>query len=184
MKKKRIRAICCLAGVSLILVTGVWADKAMAYFTTYASAGGRVQLALGFTQTETNDDVRDWTKHISIQNTGDQDCYVRVKVFAGEKYLDYLEYSQAEEGAWRLEDGYWYYDRILAPQETTAELLAALNRVKVEAGMDSEAFNVIVVQEYTSVSHDGDGNPYADWNLAVSGESREADGDTGSGTGF
>lgn len=183
MRKKRIVTVCGLAAAGLLLITGISAGKALAYFTTYASAGGRVQLALGFTQTETNDDVRDWTKHISIQNTGDQACFVRVKVFAGEKYLDYLEYSQAGQNTWRLEDGYWYYDRILAPQETTEELLAALNRVKVEDSMEAEEFNVIVVQEYTPVLYDAEGNPYADWNLAVSGgESRDAE--DGTGTGF
>ena len=47
----------------------------------------------------------------------------------------------------------------------------------MDAEEKAEDFNVIVVQEYTPVCHDSAGNPYADWNLAVSGgETRNADG--------
>ncbi len=181
MKKYRIRGTLLLAAMGLLLAGGVSAGKALAYFTAYASAGGELQLRLDFPATETNDDVRDWTKHISITNTGEEDCYVRVRVFAGEKYLDSLEYTAASE-AWSYasEEGCWYYGDILTPGETTAELLVKLDRIKLQdmtGNGGKEDFNVIVVQEYTAVLHDAQGNPYADWNLAVSGgETRNADG--------
>ncbi len=167
MKRKKTAGTVLLGAVALVLAGGVTAGQALAYFTSYASAGGRVQLSLGFTETETNDTVRDWTKHISITNTGENDCYIRVKVFAGEKYRDFLEYSQEGESWVQDEDGYWYYGQVVMPGETTGELLVRLHREKlsmtVEDG-EEEEFNVIVVQECTAVLHDGAGNPYADWD--------------------
>lgn len=178
MKKRKIRGTFLLAAAGLLLAAGVSAGKALAYFTAYASAGGEVQLNLGFTRTETNDDVRDWTKHISIENTGEEACYVRVRTFVGEKYLDSLEYT-AESEAWtyEAEDDCWYYGTILSPGETTAELLVKLDRTKLQDMTENggkEDFNVIVVQEYTAVLHDAEGNPYADWNIIAQSDAGEA----------
>ena len=117
--------------------------------------------------------MSDWTKHIAVANSGEQECYARVKVLVGEQYKDSLLYT-AEDG-WRFEDtdGYWYYNKILAPQEKTSELLVKLERSMLSGMTQAEeqkVFNVIVVPEYTAVLYDEDGNPYADWSLTVAGE--------------
>ena len=169
MKKKKGMAVLLSASLALVLAAGLYMEEALAYFTTYASASGRVQVRLDFTETNTGDEVRDWTKHIFIENTGESGCFVRVKVLAGEKYRDYLSYSFEREGSWELEeDGYWYYDAVLAPGEKTAELLAALNRELLKQEIENggrEEFNVIVVPEYAPVLYDEAGNPYADWEM-------------------
>ena len=86
MKKKKILKILVPASLALMLAAGTRVQDALAYFTSYTAAQGRVQVSLSFTDTETDDDVSDWTKHISIMNTGTVPCFVRVKVLVSEKY--------------------------------------------------------------------------------------------------
>ena len=102
MKKKRKGAILLPAALALALAAGTRVPDALAYFTSYASAEGRVQVDLTFSETETEDDVSDWTKHISVINTGTVPCYVRVKVLVSEKYGKYVSYSSQSEGSWAL----------------------------------------------------------------------------------
>lgn len=54
----------------------------MAYFTTYSTAGGGVKMNMGFTETVPKEEVDKDGKHITIENTGDYNCFVRVKAFA------------------------------------------------------------------------------------------------------
>ncbi len=148
-----------LASAAFLLAAGVSVGTAAAYFTTYATASGGVQINLGFTTTVPEETVSNWTKHVKVTNTGDHECYVRVKAFAGEAYQKGLSYSD-EDGKWTPgEDGYYYYSDIVPPKGTTSELL-----IKID-NMDSESdFNVIVVQESTIVIYDSEGRPKADWN--------------------
>lgn len=80
----------CLAAAALTLTAGISAGTAMAYFTTYAEASGNVILNMGFTETKPTEEFSNWTKHVTVKNTGDFACFVRVKALAGEKYQDGL----------------------------------------------------------------------------------------------
>ena len=71
----------------------------MAYFTTYSTAGGGVKMNMGFTETFPKEDVDENGKHITIENTGDYDCFVRVKAFAPVE----LTYN-APNGGWTAGD--------------------------------------------------------------------------------
>ncbi len=166
MKKKRSygsRTIL-LAALALIMAAGLQVTSSLAYFTTYVTARGGHPVTLGW-QTDLTEEIEDLTKHIQIQNTGEADCYVRVRVFAGEGFA--LNFANPG-GRWTEgEDGYWYYpDVILAPGEVSDELSVT---IQVPEGMEAVAdnFNVIVVQECTPVLYDAEGNPYADWNAKV-----------------
>lgn len=97
MKKKFNKKSLCLAAAALALTAGISVNSAMAYFTTYTTAAGDVTISLGSTVTIPEEKVSDWTKHIVIKNTGDYECYVRVKVFAGEKYQDGLVYQGSQK---------------------------------------------------------------------------------------
>ena len=148
------------------MTLGLSVGTAMAYFTTYTEAAGGVELELGFTETIPHEEVTDWTKHIRIENTGNYDCYVRVKVFAGELFQDSLTYGD-DSGKWTPgADGYYYYSDIVPAGGMTEELRVMIDHMDAE-----QSFNVIVVQECTLVQYDGNGSPYADWNtIADSGE--------------
>ena len=85
MKKSLNKKTLGLAGAALVLTAGLSVGSAMAYFTTYTQVGGGVSLSLGTTSTIPEETVEDWTKHVTIQNTGDTDCFVRVRAFAGSR---------------------------------------------------------------------------------------------------
>ena len=77
----------CLAAAALTLTAGISAGTAMAYFTTYTEASGNVTLNMGFTETTPTEEFSNWTKHVTVKNTGDFACFVRVKALAGEKII-------------------------------------------------------------------------------------------------
>ena len=71
-----------MAAATLALTGTLAVGSAMAYFTTYSTAGGGVKMNMGFTETVPKEDVDENGKHITIENTGDYDCFVRVTAFA------------------------------------------------------------------------------------------------------
>lgn len=159
-----------LAAAALALVFCLGVDSAMAYFTTYATAGGEAGVRLGFATTVPQETVSDWTKHVTIANTGDQDCFVRVKAFAGADYQELLTYADAE-GKWQPgADGYYYYSDVVPAGGSTQELLIGIRAIKdsMEAAAQPEDFNVIVVQECMLAIYDASGQPTADWSRIVS----------------
>ena len=148
----------CLAAAALTLTVGISAGTAMAYFTTYTEASGGVTLNMGFSETIPKEDFSNWTKHVSVENTGDYDCYVRVKALAGSKYQDGLQYSDSD-GKWTPgEDGYYYYSDPIAPGESTSVL-----DIRIDSKESDASFNVVVVQESTKVLYNENNEPYADW---------------------
>ena len=148
----------CLAAAALTLTAGISAGTAMAYFTTYTEASGGVTLTMGFSETIPKEDFSNWTKHVSVENTGDYDCYVRVKALAGSKYQDGLQYSDSD-GKWTPgEDGYYYYSDLIAPGESTSVL-----DIRIDSKESDASFNVVVVQESTKVLYNENNEPYADW---------------------
>ncbi|HIX37413.1 MAG TPA: hypothetical protein H9738_06030 [Candidatus Blautia pullistercoris] len=153
-----------LGAGAFLLTAGISAGTAMAYFTTYTQVSGTVPLSLGEIETIPDEEVTDWEKRVTIENTGDMECFVRVRAFAGSQYQDGLVYSGEN---WSLAaDGYYYYSEILSPGETSGELLIAIDNME-----SNQSFNVIVVQESAPVIYDGDGNPTGDWDhILDSGE--------------
>ena len=147
-----------MAAATLALTGTLAVGSAMAYFTTYSTAGGGVKMNMGFTETVPKEDVDENGKHITIENTGDYDCYVRVKALAGSKYQDGLQYSDSD-GKWTPgEDGYYYYSDPIAPGESTSVL-----DIRIDSKESDASFNVVVVQESTKVLYNENNEPYADW---------------------
>lgn len=162
MKKNRNKKMIALTAAALVLSAGAAADKAMAYFTVYTEASGGQELNLGFTTTVPDETVSDWTKEITLTNTGENDSFVRVKALAGSRYG--LEYTDASQGGWSAgADGYYYWQEVLAPGETTGVL-----QVKIDHSQAQDDFNVIVIQECTPVICDENGSPLSwdqiDWS--------------------
>ena len=130
-----------MAAATLALTGTLAVGSAMAYFTTYSTAGGGVKMNMGFTETVPKEDVDENGKHITIENTGNYDCFVRVTAFAPVK----LTYN-APDGGWTDRgDGYWYYDEVLpAKAKTTKELNI---KYTFPSGDDKpEEFNIVVIQ--------------------------------------
>ena len=65
----------CLAAAAAVLLAGVSAENALAYFTTYTQAAGGMQLDLGFTASKPKEEISSWTKHVAVENTGTYEGY-------------------------------------------------------------------------------------------------------------
>lgn len=157
MKRLIKKKMFVLSAAALVMVGSLKLSGAMAYFTTSVTAKGGHPVTMG-SETTIKERFANWTKHITIQNTGDAACWVRVKVFAGSQFE--LQYSD-ENGKWSLgPDGYWYYSDIVLVGADTGELMAKIT-VPEEY---KDSFDVVVIQECTPVLHNEDGSAYADWN--------------------
>ena len=100
MKKKSFhKKTLGMAAAALALTAAVSAGSALAYFTTYTQAAGGAALQLGFAQTIPQEEVDNWTKHVTVQNTGEAPCMVRVRAFTGSALL---QRGQLEPGRGRL----------------------------------------------------------------------------------
>ena len=78
----------CLAAAALTLTAGISAGTAMAYFTTYAEASGNVTLNMGFTETTPTEEFSNWTKHVTVKNTGDAAGCEVVQLYIRDDYSD------------------------------------------------------------------------------------------------
>lgn len=163
-----------MATATLALTGTLAVGSAMAYFTTYSTAGGGVKMNMGFTETIPNETVDQNGKHVTISNIGDYDCFVRVTAFAPVT----LTYNTPDGGWTEMVDendknvSYWCYDDVLPAGKTTEQELNIT--YKFPEGNDKpEEFNIVVIQECTPVLYDKDGNPYADWNHVIKDDSTQ-----------
>lgn len=164
MMSKLSKKTICLAAAAVALTGTLAVGSAYAYFTTYSEAKGNVVFQMGETRTEPHEEVKEGKKIVSIENTGDYDCYIRVKAYAGNNYN--LSYADGGSGKWYDGgDGYWYYKDILEAGSTSETVLVNIPKELLEDITDEKDLNVIVIQECTPVQYDDDGEPYADWNV-------------------
>lgn len=91
----------------------------------------------------------DGFKNPMVINLGENDCYVRARVLISPaKALENVELTGGE--GWTLkEDGFYYYNSVLAPQKTTE---AIFESIKIKDGVDwgalgIEDFEVAVYEE-------------------------------------
>ena len=183
-KRKKLLLPILLAVLTLGMVSTYRTETSSAYFTTYAIAKGGPWLRIGPTRNKIKDEYTAGRKSVSVQNVGEYDCYARVVVLApewllpfparqGEKdsgnYL-YVYDPNAQSGAsdvlWRFGgDGYWYYDKILKPGESTPTLMVETSWLLMTKELEEQmkTCDVVIVDEFTMVRYDENGNPWADW---------------------
>ena len=94
-------------------------------------------------------------KNVKIQNTGDIPAYIRAKVVVTWKDEDGNVYGQApieetdytiqfNEGVWKREGDYWYYDEPVAPvTETNCYTPVLINRCS-SSGTEPEGYHLSV----------------------------------------
>ena len=164
MMNKLSKKTICLAVAALALTGTLAVGSAYAYFTTYSEAKGNVVFELGETHTEPHEEVIGGKKIVSIENTGDYDCYIRIRAYAGNNYN--LTYGDGGFGKWYDgEDGYWYYRDILTVGSVSKKVNVILPQELLKDVTDEKDLNVIVIQECTPVQYDDNGEPYADWDV-------------------
>ena len=64
-----------LAAAAIALTGSLTVGSAMAYFTTYATAGGGVKMNMGFTTTVPDEKIDEKGKHVTIINKGDYELF-------------------------------------------------------------------------------------------------------------
>ncbi len=162
---ERYGRLIAMSAAALGMTAALTVESSMAYFTTYVSAGGSNVVTLG-SNTALDEDVSNMTKHITVVNPSENDCFVRVKVYSGSE----IPIEVRGDANWRRgDDDYWYYGPVLAAGASTTVLDAAIDA----AGFDKDNFNVVVIQECTPVVYDDAGNETANWDMVYSGYSRE-----------
>lgn len=177
-KMESYKKVWIASAAALCMVGAMALPGALAYFTTYVSAGGSQVVHMG-SQTEIHEDVTNMTKHVAITNTSQiNDCYVRVKVFhGGQLKVSYTDKSDTGNlWSYAEEDGYWYYGPILPAGKSTEILDVEIGGLPED--FDRDSFNVVVIQECTPVIYDEAGNPTADWSTVYT-DYQEADGSQG-----
>ena len=142
-----------LPALAVILVIGLAVGTAIAYFTAHTEASGSEKVNLGF-ETIIEEKVESTQKTVTIRNSGPESVWVRVTAFSAYD----LDYSKTKGWTKSDDDGYWYYDKILAAGESTTDnLIVGISRPAEETQIDD--FNVIVLYECTPVQYDENGNP-------------------------
>lgn len=168
MRRKLDKKPIILASAALALTGALTVGSAMAYFTTYSTASGGVTMNMGFTKTKPNETVDANGKHVTIENVGDYDCFVRVKVFS--EFEKTRIGAKDKKWAYNENDQYWYYNDVLPAGASTPELSVTYQFPQAGENPDEddrpEELNIVVVQECTPVLYDADGKPYADWTNA------------------
>lgn len=161
MKRKQIIGLTAL--FALILSASV--PSTIAYFTTYASALGRVEISLQ-AETEIIEQLPEpYSKHVQVQlDQGSQPVYVRVRAFSSSTYPVTPRPSSTN---WRQNGQYWEYAIPLFPEEgrnITDEIIFEIDPKEDE----TQDFNIVVVSESIPVEFDENGNPLpADWNKTI-----------------
>ena len=126
-----------------------------AYFTTYANASGESAIETGIVELSMNYD----NGAINIENVGDCDAYVRVKVIDMQEAFSMVY----ESGDWTWgDDGYIYYGGILTSGETIR-----MAELRVVNNDDQYYDKLVCYAEGVNVLYTEDGTSYADWNISV-----------------
>lgn len=164
LKKHFGKAAGFLAVLALVLVFAQSADSSLAYFTTYTSATGTKAITLQLPEPDPYENYDHGTKDIVVENYADVDCYVRVRVIAG----DGFGLSFSGDG-WFQSGEYWEYSAIVpansdAGPGRSGNLLVTITKPE---GLEDD-YNVIVFSEATPVQYNEDGTAKpADWSLAM-----------------
>jgi hypothetical protein len=160
------KTIISLAACALVLIAGLSVKPAMAYFTATASANGQASIAIDDTHADITESGGGQVKVISVANTQETPCYVRVAVLMPES----ISAAFSGEGwSYNADDQYYYYSEILAAGETAEALTLTIDtrNALADEKLNYADFQVIVIPESAKVLYDADGKPYAGWNEAI-----------------
>lgn len=144
----RKRNILIFAILSLVIVIGITAFLTDVDFASnsFQNAVEKVKIVEEFNPPSELKPGISFTKKPSVKNTGTIPCYVRLFAEANDSRIgSYLNIDfNSTDWTERQSDGYYYYKKVLNPNETTTPLFT---RVKVSDDVDEKEltdFNIIV----------------------------------------
>lgn len=158
--------------LAAVLVLGASVGPAASYFTTYVTAQGGYTLELAQRRVFTHETVDANVKSVTVENTGEQECYVRVRVVSTTE----VPVSYAGAGWMDGGDGYWYYQDPVQPGGSTGVLKASINLPTSSPERpipEGTQVNVVVLSECAPVLYDdagaakANGPSYEGWALTA-----------------
>lgn len=175
MKNSRIGKTALIAA-AVTLTASLSVGSALAYFTTYCTAEGAYTMKMGFPDTDLEEHVDEEGKHIWVENTGEYEAFVRVKVFAPENLN--VSFNPSNGWEYHMDDDYWYYSPVLQADGKTTELLVSYTFPVDEAPNDEidtrpDEFNIVVIYESVPVlyNENGDADMMLSWSNVAAIES-------------
>lgn len=150
MKKYIALFVCAFA-----LVATVGVSRTNAYFTARTEAAGTLKVK-GYGELEVHPQEAQGAngeKVITVENTGDADCWVRVKVVHPSTVEVNVEPTVPNDPNWKNVGDYWYYTKILpAPAEgktsvTETSIEASVEIINGQLKDILPEFKVVVVTE-------------------------------------
>lgn len=152
-----------LAAVILaLLLTGVGAGAVFAYLTAQDSVSNKITAA--------NTDIRITEKFnppgelnpgtaipksVAVTSSSTVDCYVRVRVhFSSLEAEKFCEPLQIQPGWSMGNDGYYYWNSKVKPQETTGNVFSVIKIRKDVAKENLQNFDVLVYAEAVACGQD------------------------------
>ncbi len=148
MNRKAMRIVLCIAVAFSLLAASI--EVASAYFSDYRTGYGEVGVALSC-ETEISEEIEGTDKIVSVVNTGSSNAVVRVSFLGAEDGDMPVIDVTAGESDWEKHGEYYYYKKILAPEESTSDIRAELAIDEETAG---DSFDIIVVYDSAVAAYD------------------------------
>lgn len=147
--KRRLPKKTTVALLAVLLCLSVSIGGAVAYFSDYEEAAGGAVLNLGG-KTELIEGQEDAEKKIVVKNTGETNMIVRVGLFGAEEYMT-VTYSEED---WKKIGDYYYYKKVLLPEQSTSAIDAVL-KTEWEGEKPDFNFDVDVIHEAAQAVYNG-----------------------------
>ena len=98
-----------------------------------------------------------------VKNTGKEPAWVRVDALVDAPHgtenieeFGYVELGNVDDEDWAYKDGYWYYDKILNPGETTKALFTEISFTNdLDENYKGQDLSVRILAEGTQSKHNG-----------------------------
>ena len=144
--------------ISIVIIAFIMAACAVTYgYFTYRESKNNT-IVLGYNNIALNENYFpplkiekgiSFTKEPYVTNTGNVECYVRVKSVVSDSRVEAgisIDYN-TNDFEYNTEDGYWYYKKILKPGESSEKLFT---KVSISADADDlvlDGFDIFVYAE-------------------------------------
>lgn len=152
MKKNKKIIITCIT----VMILAISSVVTYAYFTAKSQKTNNIILGYNKIQLKENfipplkmDKGISFVKEPYVENTGNVDCYVRLKSVVSdsrvEKYLS-INYND-KDFTYNEQDGYWYYNKVIKPEEVTEKLFTIVSIAEDADDRVLEGFDIYVYAE-------------------------------------
>lgn len=151
MKKRKI-----LIGIIIAIVVAI-ATSAVVYAYLISKNTKTNNIKLGYNKITIDENYDpplvmakgiSYTKEPSVRNTGNVDCYVRVKAEVSDsRVADSLTIDYNTEDWEKKTDGYWYYKQAITPAQSTTPLFTTVSISEEAPDLVLDGFDIFVYAE-------------------------------------